>query len=107
MSKMNRRQFAAAACALPLVAASKAQAATYSVTIQGMAYTPADFNVAAGDTIIFINNDSVPHTATAEDGSFDTGQINPGQSVEVTIPAGSHPYYCAYHPNMRGVATAA
>jgi plastocyanin len=103
---MNRRQFAAAACALPLVAATKAQASSYSVTIQGMAYTPAEFNVVAGDTIIFINNDSMPHTATAEDGSFDTGQINPGQSVEVTIPAGSHPYYCLYHPGMRGVANA-
>ena len=106
MSKMTRRQFAALAVAAPLAAANKAQAATYQVTIQGMAYQPADFAVAAGDTIIFVNNDSMPHTATAENGVFDTGMINPGQSVQVTIPEGTHPYYCTLHPTMKGTANA-
>ena len=106
MPNVNRRQVLAAATLLPLVAATQAQAATYQVTIQGFAYDPASFNVAAGDTIIFVNADSAPHTATAEDGAFDTGRIDPGQSARVTIPAGTHPYFCTFHPGMKGVATA-
>ena len=106
MSKLNRRQFAASAMLLPLFAAGRAHADTYQVTIQGFAFSPASFEVKAGDTIIFVNADSAPHTATAEDGSFDTGRINPGQSVQVTIPAGRRPYFCQYHPSMTGVATA-
>lgn len=106
VTKFTRRQVLASTALLPLAAAAPAQAATYSVSIQGFAYDPASFKVAAGDTIIFINKDSAPHTATAEDGSFDTGQIAPGQSVSVTIPAGTHPYYCTIHPMMKGVATA-
>ena len=106
MSKISRRHFVSLAAALPILSAGAAQAATYSVTIQGMAFSPASFEVAAGDTIIFINADNAPHTATAEDGAFDTGRIDPGQRVEVTIPAGSHPFVCQYHPMMTGVATA-
>jgi len=106
MQKLTRRQVLASTALLPLAAAAPAQAATYQVTIQGMAYSPASFKVAAGDTIIFVNSDRMPHTATAEDGAFDTGVINPGQSVQVTIPAGTHPYYCTLHPMMKGVATA-
>jgi len=102
----TRRQVLASAALLALAAGTPAKAATYQVTIQGMAYSPASFKVAAGDTIIFVNSDRMPHTATAEDGAFDTGQIAPGQSARVTIPAGTHPYFCTFHPGMKGVATA-
>jgi len=107
MPDIKRRQFLTSALLLPIVvAAPQAQAATYQVTIQDFAFSPASFSVKAGDTIIFANADSAPHTATAEDGAFDTGQIDPGQSVQVTIPAGTHPYFCRFHPGMTGVATA-
>lgn len=106
MPKLTRRQVLTSAVLLPVVAATQAQAATYQVTIKGFAYDPAEFKVGAGDTIIFVNADNAPHTATAEDGSFDTGPIAPGQSASVSIPAGTHPYYCTFHPGMRGVANA-
>lgn len=105
MTKLRRREVVLACCALPVLAAAPAGAATYQVTIRGMAFSPAAFEVKAGDTIIFVNADNMPHTATAEDGAFDTGQIAPGQSAEVTIPAGRHPYYCRFHPGMKGVGT--
>ena len=106
MSKLNRRQVLASAVLLPGLVATGARAATWQVTIQGFAFSPANFEVAAGDTIIFVNADSAPHTATAEDGAFDTGRIDPGAQVEVTIPEGRHPYSCQYHPMMKGVGTA-
>ncbi len=105
MSRMNRRTFFASTLVVPLLAGT-ARAATYQVAIEGFAFTPASFQVKPGDTVIFVNADSAPHTATADDGAFDTGRIDPGQSAEVTIPAGSHPYHCQFHPGMKGVATA-
>jgi len=106
MTQLNRRQMLAAAVLLPTLAATGTRAVTWQVTIQGFAFSPANFEVQAGDTIIFVNADSAPHTATAEDGAFDTGRIDPGQSAEVTVPTGSHPYFCKYHPMMKGAGTA-
>lgn len=106
MNSIGRRSFVVSALALPMWVAGRAEAATYQVTIRGFAFSPAAFEVKAGDTIIFVNADTAPHTATADDGAFDTGQIAPGQSAEVTIPAGRHPYACRFHPGMTGVGTA-
>jgi plastocyanin len=45
----------------------------------------------------------VPHTATASDGSFDSGNLNPGQSFSFTFATpGSFPYVCQYHAGMQG-----
>lgn len=78
---------------------------TITVTIQGFAFSPSDFTVAKGTPIIVTNNDSAPHTLTADDGSFDTGTIQPGASVNLAtanIPSGTHAFHCAVHPNMKG-----
>ena len=106
LARPNRRQVLASAVCLPGLIATGAHAATWQVTIQGFAFSPANFQVTAGDTIIFVNADNAPHTATAEDGAFDTGRIDPGMSVEITIPEGKHTYFCQYHPMMKGVGTA-
>ena len=89
-------------------AAQTAQAATSQVVIQGMAFNPASLAVAAGTTVTFVNQDSVPHTVTSDDGLFDTGQLSPGQSAQLTFAgAGTYPYHCAIHPSMKGVLTVA
>ena len=77
-------------------------AADHTVTIEGMKFSPASLSIAAGDTVTFVNNDSAPHTATAE-GTFDTGRLNQGQSAQVTFDAaGSFAYICTVHPSMKG-----
>ena len=49
------------------------------------------------------NDDAVPHTATASDGSFDSGNLNPGQSFSLTFStAGAYAYICQYHAGMTG-----
>ncbi|MDJ0826464.1 MAG: cupredoxin family copper-binding protein [Rhodobacter sp.] len=96
--------------ALPLLAVSsgRARAATHNVQIQGFAFSPAALSVAAGDTVVFTNGDGAPHTATAADGAFDTGRINPGASAQITVSAaGSFAYRCRFHPNMTGTINAA
>ncbi len=76
------------------------------MTIAEFAFGPAELSVAAGTTVTFVNNDSAPHTATADDGSFDTGTIEPGASATVTVDAaGSFAYHCNFHPNMTATLT--
>lgn len=99
-----RLAFAAAAV---LALAVPAIAADHAVAIEGMKFVPAQISVAVGDTITFTNNDSAPHTATANDGTFDTGRLSRGESATVTISAGgSFDYICKIHPSMKGNVTA-
>lgn len=75
--------------------------ATNAVTIQNMAFSPASLTVKAGDTITWTNQDSVGHSATADDNSFDTGVLSNGQSGTVIFSkAGTFTYHCKVHPSM-------
>ncbi len=76
---------------------------TASVNIQSLAFSPASTAVKAGGTVTFTNNDSTSHTATADDGSFDTGTLAPGQSKSVTVTkVGSVSFHCNFHSSMTG-----
>ena len=63
--------------------------------------------VAAGATVTVVNNGSVPHTATAENGSFSTGTIAPGGSATFIAPTvpGTYPIFCVIHPSMTAAVT--
>lgn len=74
-----------------------------SVEIRDYAYQPASITIPAGTTVTWTNADPVPHTATAANGAFDTGNLGPGESVSLTFTtAGTYDYSCLYHPNMSG-----
>jgi plastocyanin len=76
------------------------------VSIAGFAFDPADLTVDAGTEITWTNEDEAPHTVTAEDGSFDSGTLEPGQTFSTTIDgAGAVTYVCQIHPEMRGTIT--
>jgi plastocyanin len=78
-----------------------------TVTIQNFSFGE-DIEVAVGDTVTFDNADSAPHTATADDGAFDTGNIAPGASADVTFDeAGTFPYHCTIHSQMTATVTVA
>lgn len=83
-----------------------AGAAAGSVTIKDFAYSQTG-KLAAGATVKVVNSDSVPHTLTADDNSFDSGVINGGQSGSVKLPStpGTYQVKCLIHPNMRGQIT--
>jgi plastocyanin len=67
----------------------------------GMFYNPPAAGIFTGSEATWTNNDSVPHTATADDDSFDTSIINPGQKVTVTVnEKGTISYHCTIHPWM-------
>ncbi|HVE67367.1 MAG TPA: cupredoxin family copper-binding protein [Solirubrobacteraceae bacterium] len=78
-------------------------AASGGVSIEDFAFAPRTITIDVGDTVTWTNRDSAGHTATADDGSFDTGVLNRGQSGAHTFDeAGTFAYHCDPHPNMQG-----
>lgn len=81
---------------------ANSSAPTYDVSIQNFSFSPATLTIKRGDTVRWTNQDSVQHTATADNGFFDTGLLSQGQSDTVTFTTtGTFSYYCTPHPNMR------
>jgi plastocyanin len=80
------------------------RAASASVDIYRHAYGPARVIVPAGSTVEWVNRDAVVHTATAEDGSWDSRGIQPGERWRATFhQPGVYSYYCGPHPYMKAV----
>jgi plastocyanin len=73
------------------------------VQIVEFSYEPDPVVVQVGGKVIWQNEDSAPHTATADDGSFDTGTIETGKLGSATFKeAGTFTYFCEIHPGMHG-----
>ena len=71
-------------------------------------YDPDNITVVIGvnNTVTWTNNDNEPHTVTAADGSFDSGNMNPGATFTYTFTKpGTYMYICTYHPWMHGYVT--
>jgi plastocyanin len=76
---------------------------TYKVVMQVVGFDPPMLTVKPGDKVTFVNNDLFPHTATADDKSFDSKSIAPAASwTYVAGKPGTHTYVCIFHPNMKG-----
>ena len=76
---------------------------THTVAIRGMNYVPPSLTVNVGDTVVWKNEDTVPHTATDRGKSFDSGSIVSGASWSYVVnKKGTYSYYCTFHPNMNG-----
>ena len=66
------------------------------------AFVPAQVTVRAGTPVTWTNNDSVPHSVTALDGTFDSGPILPGKTYRWTPEKpGTVAYHCIFHPSMK------
>jgi plastocyanin len=85
-------------------------AANGAVTIKDFSFAPATVTISAGDSVTWLNQGPTTHTATASDGSFDSGNLAKGKSYSKTFSsAGTFSYICKPHPFMKGkvVVTAA
>ncbi len=75
----------------------------HEVEIKSFKFEPAILQVRVGDTIRWTNNDVAPHTATAKDFSWDTGELEHSGSGEVVVTASMESsYFCVFHPHMKG-----
>lgn len=73
------------------------------VEIVDFAYDPDPVTIAVGGKVTWLNQDSAPHTATADDESFDTGSLDQGKlKAETFKEAGTFSYICTIHPTMKG-----
>lgn len=73
------------------------------VDIVEFTYQPDPVVVQVDGKVIWQNQDTAPHTATADDGSFDTGTIEKGKIGSETFKEpGTFTYFCEIHPTMHG-----
>lgn len=82
---------------------SIAQGSATNTTSPG--FTPSVITVVIGinNTVVWTNDDSFPHTVTANDGLFSSGNLNPSDTFSWTFTAaGTYSYHCSYHPWMNG-----
>ena len=93
----------AALLGLCLVALATAGAAgTHTVVIENMRFNPSVLTVQRGDTIVWVNKDLFPHTATS-DKRFDSGGIAANGSWSYLAErSGVYAYGCTFHPTMKG-----
>ena len=75
-----------------------------AITISNFKFSPSTLPVQHGARIKVSNDDSAPHTVTADDGhSFDSGTVDTGASTTIRAPAaGTYSYHCTIHPFMKG-----
>ena len=69
------------------------------------AFVPPEISVSSeGNIVSWTNDDSIEHTVTSDDGSFDSGPISPGDTFDNTFDSpGEFGYHCSIHPFMTGV----
>jgi plastocyanin len=95
---------------------NKRKPATHTVTVDATSFTPETLTIKAGDTVVWINKDFIPHTASSDAGAsaahsgvggvevvtFDSGTILAGESWRQTFKSkGKAPYKCLFHPTMK------
>ena len=93
---------ASAPASSPAPASSSGTGST--IAISDFKFSPATLTVRPGARINVTNEDSAPHTVTADDGqSFDSGTLQQGASKTITAPrTGRYPFHCTVHPFMKG-----
>jgi plastocyanin len=95
---------AQAATSTAPVPTQESTAAVTPVTIRLVKFSPETIEVKTGQTVEWANNDLTPHTVTSQGtGDLNSGSIDAGASWRHTFTqAGSFPYYCTFHPEMKG-----
>ena len=72
-----------------------------AVSIAGFKFSPATLTISNGATVTWKNNDSAPHTVTADDNSFTSATLNQGDTyTHKFTAAGTVNYHCSVHPMM-------
>jgi plastocyanin len=77
-----------------------------AVSIVDFAFQPGALEVPVGTTVTWTNTGAAPHTVTADDGAFNSGELAPGATFSQTFDAaGTFAYHCEIHPDMTASVT--
>jgi plastocyanin len=87
------------------VSAASAQGAAKSqevvVKIDNFCYLPHDITVAAGTTVIWVNNDDIPHTVVSTTDAFKSKALDTDDKFSFKFDKpGTYEYFCSIHPKM-------
>src|SRR5438067_10719353 len=85
-----------------------ALAANLSITQKGRLFSSESVTIKKGDSITFVNDDTVPHNivSTSKGNEFNLGSQPPGASTDVTFKEpGDAQIICAIHPRMKMTVT--
>ena len=88
----------------PALGQNDGSSSTTAVTVHmhGLAFDPQTVKVSVGQTVVFVNDDTVSHNVTASDLGT-SGDVGPGKSWKYTFTkAGDYHYTCTYHQGMTG-----
>jgi plastocyanin len=94
----------------PFLVLAPAGSGEISVIALDDVFQPETVRVSSGTTVTWTHRGKSPHSITADDGSFDSGRLDPGDSFSFTFEdTGAYPYHCIYHGaaggrGMAGVA---
>lgn len=81
-------------------------AQTVDIEISGFDYQPVGMVIATGTTVRWTNLDAVAHTATSDNGDFNSPLLGQNDTFEFTFTtAGEYPYHCTPHPSMKDTIT--
>lgn len=73
------------------------------ISIKDFLYAPMVLKAKVGQDITVTNEDRAPHTITADDKSFDSGDLQMGKSFTFKVAkAGTYTYICTIHQYMKG-----
>ncbi len=94
---------AATAATLTTIPLHAREPVVHEVAISTFTFEPQHMQVHIGDTIRWTNHDLAPHTATADQFGWDTGEIVKDEAVEIIVTSDMETsYFCAFHPHMKG-----
>lgn len=94
--------------ALLFVFAPQALAKTVTIEILKSGFAPPTAAVAKGDTVVWKNADTAQHQVVADDGSFKSPVLSPGQTYSYVFRiAGAFGYHGGLHPNLKGMVKVA
>jgi len=83
--------------------AAQDKAARVAVSIENYSFTPDPITVSVGTTVVWTNHDEVIHSVVSSDHLFASPDLEANQQFAFTFKkAGTYPYFCSTHPEMRG-----
>ncbi|MBW3595434.1 MAG: right-handed parallel beta-helix repeat-containing protein [Actinobacteria bacterium] len=92
---------------LVALAPQPSRAANQAVAMKDNRFEPEEIRIDPGDTVVWTNQGSRAHTVTADDRSFNSGDVKTGESYSRQFTEeGFYYYFCKYHGGRGGVGMA-
>jgi plastocyanin len=75
----------------------------FEANITDSAFQPRELTIPAGASVLWQHIGNFPHTVTADDGTFNSGTLQNGDTFRRTFnEPGRYPYYCEIHGGPGG-----